>query len=96
MLLSLFRATSQSNVSHYTIEMFLAVCQQEALMPPELAYRARHSQFFNWNKRRHENIESDKAMENVIRITNDCIRGLGANKTPYMMQLTNKAATGEE
>lgn len=85
---------SASTFSKYSLEMFTAIAQTEALMSEKLAHRVSWGRFVNWAGGAGKNIEADLAQEICNRQTKDVVRGMGANKTEQSIARASKAAAG--
>lgn len=92
MLLSTFK--SLSAYSKYAIEMFVAIAQQECLLPPQLAARMKWGYFVNWNGGQGKNVETDLAQEISNRLSKKIVQRMGANKTVPLISKVTKASNG--
>ena len=87
-LLLIFRATGHTN---YALEAFTLLCQYYYLFPPRQAEQLLTARFVNSSGGAGNNIPADLHMEHLNRVLKDCVKHLGANKTPRAIVRASKA-----
>ena len=90
-LLLYFKSGSLNN---YSVEMFTAIAQIEALASDEMAHRLTWGRFINWHGGLGKNIACDMAQEICNRVSKGVVREMGPNKIPKAMTRASKAAAG--
>ena len=87
-LLLIFRATGNTN---YALEAFTLLCQYYYLFPPRQAEQLLTARFVNSSGGAGNNIPADLHMEHLNCVLKDCVKHLGANKTPRAIVRASKA-----
>ena len=90
-LLLYFKSGSLNN---YSVEMFMAIAQIEALASEEMAHRLTWGRFIDWHGGLGKNITCDMVQEIRNRVSKEVLREMGPNKTLKAMTRALKAAAG--
>ena len=69
-------------MNNYSVEMFMAITQIEALASEEMAHRLTWGRFINWHGGLGKDVTCDMAQKIPNRVSKEVVREMGSNKKP--------------